>query len=388
MIIPQANRLDSVQEYYFSKKLREIKQLNAAGKDIINLGIGNPDRAPHKTVIEKLNAVANRIDSHGYQPYNGIDELRNAICKYSFKYYNTDLNANEVLPLIGSKEGITHITQAFVNPKDIVLIPNPGYATYGTVSNLIGANIQYYHLKESNGFQLDLEEIKRFNLDGVKLMWLNFPNMPTGTTADKTKIKELIDLAKQHRFLIINDNPYSQILSQNPFSIFQIEGAKEVALELNSLSKSHNMAGWRVGWVSGYSKYLQTILKIKSNMDSGKFLPIQKAAIAALSLEQDWFDQNNTIYKARKKYANRIFDLLKCNYSPPQVGMFVWAKIPNHISDVELLVDDLIQKAGVFITPGKIFGSEGNRYLRISLCTKKETFVLAIDRIKNYLDNK
>jgi len=388
MIIPQANRLNSIQEYYFSKKLREIKQLNAQGKDIINLGIGNPDGAPHPSVIKELNEAANQTNTHGYQPYTGIDELREAISKYSNQYYNIPLSEDEVLPLIGSKEGITHITQAFVNPEDVVLIPNPGYPTYGSVSQLVNANIKYYHLTERNGFQLDLEEIKKIDLDAVKLMWINFPNMPTGTKADKNKIKELIDLAKKHHFLIINDNPYSQILNENPFSIFQIEGAKEVALELNSLSKSHNMAGWRIGWASGKSKYLQTILKTKSNMDSGKFLPIQKAAIKALSLSQEWFDKNNTIYEARKKYAHLIYKQLGCTYSKTQVGMFVWAKIPNHITDVELLVDELIQKAGIFITPGKIFGSEGNRYLRISLCTKKETFALAIDRIENYLDKK
>lgn len=388
MIIPQANRLNSIKEYYFSKKLREIKHLNAQGKDIINLGIGNPDGAPHPSVIDELNAVANQSNSHGYQPYTGIDELRNAICEYSLNFYNVLLSENETLPLIGSKEGITHITQAFINPQDLVLIPNPGYPTYGAVSNLVDANIQYYHLTEGNQFQIDIDEIERFDLDAVKLMWINFPNMPTGTKADINKLRALIKLAKKHHFLIVNDNPYSQILTKNPFSIFQIEGAKEVALELNSLSKSHNMAGWRLGWICGGSEYLQTILKTRSNMDSGKFLPIQKAAIKALSLSQDWFDANNTIYKSRRKYAFEIFDLLDCKYATEQVGMFVWAKIPSNINDVEVLVETLIKKAGIFITPGKIFGSEGKRYLRISLCTNSDMFKEAIKRIEKYLEKK
>lgn len=389
MIISKAERLNSVKEYYFSSKLRQIKELNDKGMNILNLAIGSPDLAPHDTVVETLTQGAINKAIHGYQSYKGIDELRNSITTYYGSAYNVSLDPQkEILPLMGSKEGIMHITQAFINPGDTVLVPDPGYPTYSSVSELAGANIEKYHLLEENNYQPDIESLRKLDLSKVKIMWLNFPNMPTGAEPDPEVMKSLVKLAKAYKFLLINDNPYSRILIDKPFSIFQIEGAEDVALELNSLSKSHNMAGWRLGWVCGKASYIDTILSIKSNADSGMFFPLQMAAAKALLLGDDWFKSLNEVYKKRQTKVFELFDLLGCTYNKDQVGLFVWARIPEHIADVEELVDALIFKAEVFITPGKIFGKNGERYLRASLCNNEDTLDIALGRVKVFMAEK
>lgn len=386
MIIQPANRLSDVKEYYFSKKLKEIRELNAAGKNIINLGIGSPDLAPSKETVKALTETAELSTSHGYQSYTGIPELREAISSWMNSTYGVDFKPeNELLPLMGSKEGIMHISMAFLNPGDKVLVPNPGYPTYTSVSNLVDAEIEFYDLDENNGWNIDIEALKKKDLSKVKLLWINFPHMPTGAQADNQILKELIELAKKEQFLIINDNPYSLILNPNPQSIFNIEGAKEVCLELNSLSKSHNMAGWRIGWLTGTPEYISTVLRVKSNMDSGMFLGLQKAAIKALSNPLSWHEAQNEIYAKRKKLIGEIYDHLNVTYDPNGVGMFVWAKVPDEVESVEKLVDDILYKADVFITPGFIFGSNGDRYIRASLCANETTIKEALERIKTNL---
>ena len=386
MIIPVANRLGNVEEYYFSKKLKEIKILNDKGANIINLGIGSPDLPPSPATIEALNLCAQNEKSHGYQSYTGIPELRNAISNWMEKTYNVSTNPeNEILPLMGSKEGIMHISMTFLNRGDKVLVPNPGYPTYSSVSNLVGAQMIHYDLDENNNWAIDIEKLKTLPLDEIKLMWINFPNMPTGADYDFDTLKQLVDLAHQHKFLIINDNPYSLILNPKPGSIFNIPGAKEVAIELNSLSKSHNMAGWRVGWLAGKSDYVNSVLRVKSNMDSGMFLGIQKAAVEAFNNSSDWHKQQNEIYANRKKLVLEIFDYLGFSYNPNSVGMFVWGKIKNDAIDASELVDKILYDAGVFITPGLIFGSNGNRYLRASLCANENQIKEALVRIQSKL---
>lgn len=383
MIIQPANRLSDVQEYYFSKKLKEIRELNASGKNIINLGIGSPDLAPSPETIKTLIDTAEKTSSHGYQSYTGIPELREAISSWMASTYGVDFKAeNEILPLMGSKEGIMHISMAFLNPGDTVLVPNPGYPTYTSVSNLMDADIEFYDLDKKNGWNVDVNSLREKDLSKVKLLWLNFPHMPTGAQADLDVLQELITLAKEKEFLIINDNPYSLILNPTPRSIFNLEGAKEVCLELNSLSKSHNMAGWRIGWLSGDPEYISTVLRIKSNMDSGMFLGLQKAAVQALSNPMHWHEDQNNIYAERRKLIEEIFDYLQVTYDPNSVGMFVWAKVPESIESVKKLVDDILYKANVFITPGFIFGSNGERYIRASLCASQETIKEALTRIK------
>lgn len=383
MIIQPANRLSDVQEYYFSKKLKEIRELNSSGKNIINLGIGSPDLAPSAETIEALVETAEQTNSHGYQSYTGIPELRNAISSWMASTYGVDFKAeNEILPLMGSKEGIMHISMAFLNPGDKVLVPNPGYPTYTSVANLMDAEIELYDLDEENGWNVDVQRLKEKDLSKVKLLWLNFPHMPTGARADLEVLQELINLAKEKQFLIVNDNPYSLILNPTPRSIFNLEGSKEVCLELNSLSKSHNMAGWRVGWLSGAPEYISTVLRVKSNMDSGMFLGLQKAAVKALSNPMHWHEDQNNIYAKRRKLIEEIFDYLNVKYNPNSVGMFVWAKVPESVDSVEKLVDDILYKANVFITPGFIFGSNGERFIRASLCASQETIQEALSRIK------
>lgn len=383
MIIKAADRLSDVQEYYFSKKLNEIRELNAQGKNIINLGIGSPDLAPSAETIEALTETAKDENSHGYQSYTGIPEFRNSIAGWCKKTYHIDfIGEGEILPLMGSKEGIMHISMAFLNPGDVVLVPNPGYPTYTSVSKLLDAQIDYYDLNENAGWNIDIEALKKKDFSRVKLLWLNYPHMPTGAQADEKVLKELIQLAKEKEFLIINDNPYSLILNPTPRSIFNIEGAKEVALELNSFSKSHNMAGWRIGWLTGDKSYISTVLRVKSNMDSGMFLGLQKAAIKALNNSTQWHDNQNDIYQKRKDLIGEIFDLLKVKYDKKSVGMFVWGKVPDTIENVEQLVDDVLYKADVFITPGFIFGSNGNRYIRASLCANESNIKEALKRIK------
>lgn len=371
MIIQPANRLGKVEEYYFSKKLKEIRQLNAAGKNIINIGIGSPDLAPSKETIKALTTTAEQKQHHGYQGYVGIPALREAIATWYDKIYAVAVDSTqEVLPLMGSKEGIMHISMAFLNAGDGVLVPNPGYPTYSSVSRLLQAQIHTYDLDENKNWQPKWEELEKMDLSNIKIMWVNYPNMPTGADATQAVFEKLVAFGKKHNILIINDNPYSLILNKQPKSILQIEGAKEVALELNSLSKSHNMAGWRVGMLLGKAAYLQTILRVKSNMDSGMFRGIQEAAVQALQNPITWHDTQNEIYANRRKVAFTIMDMLGCTYNENQVGMFVWAKIPNHIQHVEKWVDDILYKAEVFITPGFIFGTAGERYIRLSLCSE------------------
>jgi LL-diaminopimelate aminotransferase len=383
MIIQPANRLSEVQEYYFSKKLKEIRELNASGKNIINLGIGSPDLAPSSETIEALIETAEQTNSHGYQSYTGIPELRNAISSWMASTYGVEFKAeNEILPLMGSKEGIMHISMAFLNPGDKVLVPNPGYPTYTSVSNLMDADIDFYDLDEQNDWNVNIARLREKDLSKVKLLWLNFPHMPTGARADLDILQELITLAKEEKFLIVNDNPYSLILNPTPRSIFNLEGAKDVCLELNSLSKSHNMAGWRIGWLSGSKEYISTVLRVKSNMDSGMFLGLQKAAVQALSNPMHWHEDQNNIYAKRRKLIEEIFDYLQVKYNPNSVGMFVWAKVPTSVASVEKFVDDILYKANVFITPGFIFGSNGERYIRASLCASQETIKEALIRIK------
>jgi LL-diaminopimelate aminotransferase len=386
MIISPANRLEQVQEYYFSKKLKEIRTLNDQGKNIINLGIGSPDLSPSAETIEALCTTAQRTDTHGYQSYTGVPALRESIAKWSEKTYNTKLDSScEILPLIGSKEGIMHISMAFLNKGDKVLVPNPGYPSYSSVSNLLEVEIENYDLEEKLGWNIDIKALKNKDLSKVKIMWINFPNMPTGSRPNIDILKELINLASEHQFLIVNDNPYSLILNDIPFSIFQLEGAKEVCIELNSLSKSHNMAGWRIGWLAGDSEYLTSVLKVKSNMDSGMFLGLQHAAIKALDNSESWHKAQNTIYQKRKDLIGKIFDHLDVTYDKNGTGMFVWGKVSDTIQNVEELVDKILYEADVFITPGFIFGSQGNRYIRASLCAKKEAIQEAFDRIKKHV---
>nr|WP_221420216.1 aminotransferase class I/II-fold pyridoxal phosphate-dependent enzyme [Fulvivirga sp. M361] len=385
-MINPADRLQSTSEYYFSTKLRELARLNARGKDIINLGIGSPDLPAHPEVVTELSHWAEKPSSHGYQSYVGIPEFREAIASFSKRIYGIEQNpSTEILPLMGSKEGIMHISLAFLNPGDKVLLPDPGYPTYAAVTRLAQAEAVTYALDESNGWLLDMDYLEKLPLPDIKLMWLNYPNMPTGAKGSPQQLERLIALAHEHEFLIVNDNPYGLLFDGQATSIMQLEGARDVCLELNSMSKSHNMAGWRIGWLTGASHYIQAILKVKSNMDSGMFLPVQKAAVKALKLGQDWFDQLNTIYAQRRTIAFEIVQCLGCTYQKEQGGMFVWSKVPEHIDSVEHWIDELIQEAHVFITPGFIFGRNGERFVRISLCSDAIILKEALARIKKYL---
>ena len=382
MKIVEANRLNNVSEYYFSKKLREINEINRNGIQVINLGIGSPDLEPPKVVINKLTTWSTQNNVHGYQRYNGIPEFRLAIKEWSKKVYDVDLNAdNEILPLMGSKEGIHHITQAFVNKGDKVLVPMLGYPTYRSVSNLAQAIVVEYSIKSDGSF--DLDELSSLLSGNTKVLWLNYPHMPTGTPANKKAITELIALANKNGCIVINDNPYSTLLTDDYFSIFQIDGAKENCLELNSLSKSHNMSGWRIGWVTGKTELIQSILKVKSNMDSEMFLPIQKAAISALNVSKDWIEQLNFTYSERRKVVWEILDKLDCSYSKDNVGLFVWASIPDKFDSAEIWINEILYNAKVFITPGFIFGSSGNKFIRVSLCNTTEILREALIRINN-----
>lgn len=389
MKIKTANRINSVEEYYFSKKLAEVRSLDTPEKKVINLGIGSPDLAPSQRAIDALTTSANQAGNHGYQNYKGIPQLRKAIADFNQRIYNTTLNPEtDLLPLMGSKEGIMHISMAFVNEGEEVLIPNPGYPTYASVTNLVGGKIRTYTLSEELNWGIDIEALKQSDLSNVKIMWVNFPHMPTGRIASREELKELVDLARKNNFLIVNDNPYSLILNDSPLSILSIEGAEEVALELNSLSKSHNMAGWRIGWVAGKKEFIDAVLKVKSNMDSGMFLGLQHAAIEALQNDENWFHSLNTIYTQRRKAAHKILNELYCTYSENQSGLFVWAKVPTEIENVEKLIDDILYNAKVFITPGFIFGNAGERYIRISLCSPVEILAEALSRIKTFLESK
>ncbi len=387
--IGPSRRLDEVTEYYFSKKLQEIRDLEAQGRSILNLGIGNPDLPPSDSTVEKLVQSARDPNHHGYQSYRSIPELREAIAVWSHQKYGLDLDpGSEILPLIGSKEGIMHLSMAFLNPGDKILIPNPGYPVYRAAGRLAGANVQTYDLTNEKGWQIDVEQIQSQDLSQVKIMWINYPHMPTGATASEKLFDSLVELAHNNGFLLVNDNPYSLILNENPISILKENKAHEVALELNSLSKSHNMAGWRLGWLSGASQYLQAVLRFKSNMDSGMFLPIQHAGVEALKNPDSWHKQQNQILAKRRSFVWKILDLLDCQYDPDQVGLFVWARIPSNVQDVGGFVDDIMNGAGVFISPGFIFGSNGARYVRISLCNDEEILSEAEARVKHFVEAK
>ena len=384
MITP-AKRLETVQEYYFSRKLKEVAEMNAKGLDVISLGIGSPDMPPSQQTIKTLCETAPMPNVHGYQPYVGIPELRQGFADFYKKWYGVELNpATEIQPLIGSKEGILHVTLAFVNPGEKVLVPNPGYPTYSSLSSLLGAEVVYYDLKEEDNWQPDFEALEKMDLTNVKLMWVNYPNMPTGANASVELYQKLVDFAHKHNIVVVNDNPYSLILNRKPLSIMQIEGAKDCCIEFNSMSKSHNMPGWRVGMIAANPTFIQWILKVKSNIDSGMFRPLQLAAAAALHNDEAWHEAMNIdLYGKRRAVAEQIMDILGCTYNKEQVGMFVWGKIPAHLNDVEQLTEKILHEARVFITPGFIFGSNGARYIRISLCATEEKLKKALNRIRN-----
>lgn len=380
--IAPARRLDSVKEYYFSKKLKEIAQLNANGADIISLGIGGPDRPPHRDVIDTLCSEAAVPSNHSYQPYVGIPQLRQAFAAWYLRFYGVSLDANsEIQPLIGSKEGILHTTLAFVNPGDGVLVPNPGYPTYSSVSRLAEAEIFTYDLLESNNWQPDFDQLEAMPLDKIKLMWVNYPNMPTGAQASMELFQRLVDFGKRHGIVIVNDNPYSFILHEKPLSILSVPGAKDIAIEMNSMSKSHNMAGWRIGMLASNPQFIQWILKVKSNIDSGQFKPMMLAAVKALEAPDSWYEDVNATYSRRRKIAEKIMATLGCSFDPRQGGLFLWGKIADDMESAEAVSDMLLYDARVFITPGFIFGSNGNRYIRISLCATEEKMNEALERI-------
>ena len=381
--IQPATRLDSVTEYYFSRKLKEVAAMNAAGKGVISLGIGSPDMPPAEEVVETLCREAHNPNGHGYQPYVGIPELREAFARFYKHWYNVELDAKtEIQPLIGSKEGILHVTLAFVNPGEQVLVPNPGYPTYTSLSRLLGAEVVNYDLKEENGWMPDFDALEKMDLSRVKLMWTNYPNMPTGANATMELYERLVDFARRKGIVIVNDNPYSFILNDKPLSILSVEGAKECCIEFNSMSKSHNMPGWRVGMIATNATFIGWILKVKSNIDSGMYRALQLAAAKALDAEASWYEDNNANYAARRATAEAIMDTLGCTYDKSQVGMFLWGRIPDHYADVEQLTERVLHEARVFIVPGFIFGSNGSRYVRISLCAKNEQLTEALNRIK------
>lgn len=382
--IKPASRLDAVQEYYFSRKLKEVARLNAEGQDIISLAIGSPDQPPSPQTIDKLCEVAHDPSAHGYQPTMGTMELRKAMADFYHRWYGVEVDAaSEVQPLIGSKEGILHITLAFVNPGDEVLVPNPGYPTYTSLSKILGAKVVNYNLDEDNGWQPDFEELEHRDLSRVKLMWTNYPNMPTGGDARMETYSKLVDFARRHDIVVVNDNPYSFILNEHPLSLLQVEGAKDCCIELNSMSKGYNMPGWRVGMCVSNPQFISWILKIKSNIDSGTFRGLQLAAAEALTTNtEEWHREYNiNVYRRRREIAERIMQALGCTYDDSQVGMFLWGKIADKYANAEQLTERVLHEARVFITPGFIFGSNGERYVRISLCAQDDKMQEALRRI-------
>jgi len=393
--VQASKRLEGIGEYYFSQKLREIDELNKQGKNIINLGIGSPDLPPHPEVIKTLQEESAKSNVHAYQSYKGSPILRNAISNWYKKWYDVDLNADtEILPLIGSKEGIMHICMTYINKGDEVLVPNPGYPTYRSAVKLAGGKCVDYNLKEKNNYEPDFDKLEERKMGKVKLMFVNYPQMPTGRSATKELFEKIVTFGKKHKILIIHDNPYSFILNKYPMSLLSVDGAKDTVIELNSLSKSHNMAGWRVGMLCAAKERIDEVLRFKSNMDSGMFLPVQLAAAKALSLGNDWHDAVNAIYTARREKVFELLDLLKCKYSRQQVGLFIWARVTGKYANNKdsskilplggggALSDDVLYNSNVFITPGGIFGDAGNKYIRVSLCGAMERFEEAIKRIK------
>lgn len=378
-----AERLSSVSEYYFSRKLKEVAAMNAAGKDVISLGVGSPDMPPSPATIDTLCREAQKPDGHGYMPYVGIPQLREAFAAWYQQWYGVALDASkEIQPLIGSKEGILHVTLAFVNPGDQVLVPNPGYPTYTSLSKILGAEVIYYDLKEENAWLPDFEALEAMDMSRVKLMWTNYPHMPTGAKASMEVYEKLVALARRKNIVIVNDNPYSFILNDQPLSILSVPGAKDCCIEFNSMSKSHNMPGWRIGMLASNADFVQWILKVKSNIDSGMFRATQLAAVSALEAEKDWYEGNNANYRERRLIAEEMMRVLECRFDPQQSGMFLWGRIPDSYASVEDLTEKILHEAKVFIVPGFIFGSNGARYIRISLCCKKEKLQEALERIK------
>ncbi len=381
-----ADRVSSISEYYFSRKLKEVARMNAEGKDIISLAIGSPDMPPSKETVDTLCENARKADAHGYQPTVGIPELRKAMAGFYNRWYGVELDpATEIQPLIGSKEGILHVTLAFCNPGDKVLVPNPGYPTYTSLSKILGQEIVNYNLSPSNGWQPDFDELESMDLSGVKLMWTNYPNMPTGGRATRELYTKIVDFARRHHIIVVNDNPYSFILNRDDhLSILQVPGAKECCIEFNSMSKSHNMPGWRVGMIATNATFIQWILKIKSNIDSGTFRPIQLAAARAYDNTDEWHTEANVkTYENRRKIAEEIMTAIGCTFDPMQQGMFLWGRIPEKYRDVEELTEKVLHEARVFITPGFIFGSNGERYVRVSLCAKDDKMREALRRIRS-----
>ncbi|KAA6317076.1 LL-diaminopimelate aminotransferase [termite gut metagenome] len=381
--VAPAARLASVSEYYFSKKLKEVAQMNAEGKDVISLGMGSPDMPPSEKAIDTLCETAHHPDGHGYQPHIGIPELRKAFADWYQSHYGVMLDYNtEIQPLIGSKEGILHVTLAFVNPGEQVLVPDPGYPTYTSLSKLLGAEVVHYNLKEEKGWLPDFEELEQMDVSRVKLMWVNYPNMPTGTPATPELYKRLVDFALRKNIIVVNDNPYSFILNDCPLSILSVPRAKECCIELNSMSKSHNMPGWRIGMLASNGEFVRFVLKVKSNIDSGMFRAMQLAAVTALQAGGDWYEGNNRNYRNRRRPAEAIMQALGCTFDKNQTGMFLWGRIPDRYNNVEELTEKVLHEARVFIIPGFIFGSNGARYIRISLCCKEERLEEALRRIK------
>ncbi|MBR6286460.1 MAG: aminotransferase class I/II-fold pyridoxal phosphate-dependent enzyme [Bacteroidaceae bacterium] len=382
-IVP-ADRLSNVSEYYFSRKGKEVARMNAEGKNVISLAIGSPDMPPSPQTIETLCTEARKADAHGYQPTVGIPELREAMARWYKRTYDVDLDPkSEIQPLIGSKEGILHVTLAFVNPGDQVLVPNPGYPTYTSLNKILGSEIVNYNLRADNGWQPDFDELERLDTSRVKIMWTNYPNMPTGAAAQRQTYERLVDFALRRGIIIVNDNPYSLILNRTPLSILQVPGAKQCCIEFNSMSKSHNMPGWRVGMLSTNSQFVEWILKVKSNIDSGTFRALQLAAAKAFDNDEAWHEQNNIVnYSRRRNLAEQIMTALGCEFDKNQVGMFLWGRIPDKYADCEELTERVLHEARVFITPGFIFGSNGQRYVRISLCAKDDKIAEALERIK------
>ena len=382
--ITPADRVGSIQEYYFSKKLKEVAEMNAQGKNVISLGIGSPDLPPSEETIETLCTHAHQANEHGYQPHVGIPELRQGFADWYQTWYGVELDPkSEIQPLIGSKEGILHISLAFLNPGDGVLIPNPGYPTYSSVSKLVGAKLIYYDLLEDKGWQPDFDALEQMDLSGVKMMWTNYPNMPTGGNATPALYERIVDFGRRHGILICNDNPYSFILNEHPLSILAVPGAKEICIELNSMSKAHNMPGWRMAMLASNAQFVQWVLKVNSNIESGQFKPMQYAAAKALQADKSWYDGMNKVYRSRRDLAGQIMQALGCTYDEQQVGMFLWGRIPDSAESAEAIANKVLYEARVFLTPGFIFGSRGERYIRISLCCKNEALQEALNRVKS-----
>ena len=381
--ITPADRVGSIQEYYFSKKLKEVAEMNAQGKNVISLGIGSPDLPPSEETIETLCEHAHQANEHGYQPHIGIPELRQGFADWYRTWYGVELDPkSEIQPLIGSKEGILHISLAFLNPGDGVLIPNPGYPTYSSVSKLVGAKLIYYDLLEDKGWQPDFDALEQMDLSGVKMRWTPYPNMPTGGNATPELSERIVDFGRRHGILICNDNPYSFILNEHPLSILAVPGAKETCIELNSMSKAHNMPGWRMAMLASNAQFVQWILKVNSNIESGQFKPMQYAAAKALQADKSWYDGMNRVYRSRRDLAGQIMEALGCTYDEQQVGMFLWGRIPDSAESAEAIANKVLYEARVFLTPGFIFGSRGERYIRISLCCKSKALQEALNRIK------